>query len=101
MRLLTLCTLGTSKEPVSYMTIASSLQISKDDVDSWVIRAVGLKLIDAHVDQLAETVSFSRTMRRVFTANDWQELNERFNGWKAGVGSILIALQQGKTQQGK
>jgi translation initiation factor 3 subunit M len=56
MRLLSLCTLASSKAEMKYSEIAACMQISEAEVEAWVIKAITAKLLDAKMDQINKTV---------------------------------------------
>ena len=51
MRLLSLCTLASAQREIQYSEIASRLEISEDEVETWSIKAITAKLVDAKLDQ--------------------------------------------------
>ena len=56
MRLLSLCTLASSKAEMKYSEIAACMQIGEAEVEAWVIKAITAKLLDAKMDQINKTV---------------------------------------------
>jgi PCI domain len=57
MRLLALCALGSQQQSLPYSLIASSLSVSEDEVEIWVVDAVSQGLLEAHMDQFTKTVT--------------------------------------------
>ena len=57
LRLMALSALGTQKPNLHYREIAEALGVPEDDVEDWVVDAVGEGLIDAHMDQTNNTVA--------------------------------------------
>jgi translation initiation factor 3 subunit M len=55
-RLLSLCTLASSKPEMKYSEIAACMQINEGEVESWIIKAITAKLLDAKMDQISKTV---------------------------------------------
>jgi translation initiation factor 3 subunit M len=52
LRLLSLASLASETNEIPYSSIASTLQIKEEEIESWVILAVSAKLIEAKLDQL-------------------------------------------------
>ncbi|CDF38303.1 Translation initiation factor eIF3, subunit M [Chondrus crispus] len=94
MRLLTFASLGIDSQDLTYGMIAKALQISEDEVEDWVIRAIGSGLVDAKINQLTSSVSIYRSTQRMFTREEWQPLSERINIWKENIGDLLANLRE-------
>lgn len=56
MRYLSLATLGAAHRELPYSTISKSLHVEPNEVELWVIGAIGEGIIDAKMDQLREVV---------------------------------------------
>ena len=56
MRLLSLCSLASQKSEIKHSEIAACMQIKDTEVESWVIKAITARLLDAKMDQLNQTV---------------------------------------------
>lgn len=94
MRLLTFASLGIESQDLTYEMIATALQVSEDDVEHWVIRAISSGLVDAKINQLKSSVAIYRSTQRMFTREEWQPLSERINIWKENIGDLLTALRE-------
>ena len=66
------------------------LLLGEDEVETWVIQAIGKKLIDAQIDQLNERVTVLKCARTTFGNGQWVELQQQLNAWK--VWSLAPAL---------
>ena len=53
---MTLCSLGCDKTNLTYSDIASVLLINEDEVETWIVDAVGQNLMEAQIDQITSTV---------------------------------------------
>lgn len=94
MRLLTLISLAGECDTLSYSQIASKLKVEGTrSVEQWVVKAITLKLIDAKMDQVNETVIIYKAIQRVFTDDQWSVLEKKLNQWKTGIKGILQTLQ--------
>jgi translation initiation factor 3 subunit M len=96
-RLLSLASLGADSSEVPYALIAGTLQISEDDVESWIIDAVSVKLIEAKLNQLKRIANISFCVQRVFGPPQWRQLSTKLTKWKSSVHHILQTVQQTKS----
>jgi translation initiation factor 3 subunit M len=97
LRILSLCSLATGRESISYSEISQSLHLSESDqVESWVIAAVSSGLLQAKMDQLSQVVTVERCVVRKFDVEQWKSLQRKLTAWKDHVGDILAALKQQK-----
>jgi len=70
---------------LSFGDIAAAVQISLDQVELVVMRALSLKLIEGCLDQVSQTVEVSWVMPRVLTEEQLQGLSTRFGEWAVKV----------------
>ena len=56
-RLMTLCALGCEKSSLTFQEIATALDVRDDEVEEWVVEAVGEGILEAHMDQVNSTIS--------------------------------------------
>jgi len=93
-RILSLCSLAAEHNEIPYSVIASTLEIDHSDVESWVIAAVASGLLVAKMDQLQQVVMVEKCVVRQFGTDQWKVLQERLNGWKKNVKTVLEGLKQ-------
>jgi len=81
MKLLSLATLAsqltTAERVLSFADIANALKIAPEEVELWVIEAIGSHLLDASIDQLSGRVTVSRYAHRSFTASHWKAIQAK------------------------
>lgn len=94
MRLLTFASLGIDSQDLTYDMIAEALHIPQEEVEGWVIRAIGSGLVDGKINQLKSSVAIYRSTQRMFTREEWQPLSERINIWKENIGDLLGSLRE-------
>lgn len=94
MRLLSLCSLAAEHEEIPYSAIASTLQVSDEEVETWVIAAVSSSLLAAKMDQLQHVVIVERCVVRQFGLDQWKALQGRLHAWKKNVRGVLEGLKQ-------
>ncbi|KAK9766939.1 hypothetical protein K7432_003611 [Basidiobolus ranarum] len=97
-RMLTLASLGSEHlgKELSYSAVCEALEIDAEEVEFWVIDVVRAGLIEAKLNQLNETVTISRSTRRIFSTNDWKELSTKMKGWKQSLSDILKVISNAK-----
>ena len=97
MKLLTLVSLASEQDKISYSQVASHLKIDNGrQVEQWIVKAISLKLIDAKIDQVNETIIISKAIQRVFTDDQWKVLEKSINQWKVGIKDLLQTLQSSR-----
>merc|ERR1740115_495230 len=98
MRMLSLVNLATESAEIPYATIASTLQVGDDEVESWVIRVSRAGLVKTRMDQLRQVVVVSRTKVRVFNNQDWQMLGQQVASWKNSLTGLQSMIRSAKSQ---
>jgi translation initiation factor 3 subunit M len=98
MRLMALLVLGSksSRSAVSFEEIQTALDIPSDQVQQWIMRAIGSKLIEGKIDQVAGTVTITRCHHRTFTSSEWQGLGQQLTALREalqGANDMLLAKQ--------
>ncbi|KAI5119609.1 hypothetical protein M0805_005779 [Coniferiporia weirii] len=98
-RLLILSELGCTKigQNISYVDIASTLQIEVPEVEKWVIDVIRAGLLYGKLSQTTQTLLVIRASPRGFAAEQWAALEQRLLAWKeglAGIQSVLSAARQ-------
>ncbi|KAI2492378.1 hypothetical protein MHU86_22187 [Fragilaria crotonensis] len=94
MRILSLCSLAAETEEVPYDVVAKTLDVSPDEVESWVIAAVSSGLLSAKMDQIQQKIMVERSVVRKFDMDQWKALQSQLHFWKTNLKGILDALQQ-------
>jgi translation initiation factor 3 subunit M len=89
MKLLALMGLAHGSAEIKFAEIASSLDIPATEVESVVVQAIGKRLMEAKIDQLAEVVTVTKCAPRTFGAAQWQELLGQLKSWKTSVGEVM------------
>ncbi|KZC09240.1 Eukaryotic translation initiation factor 3 subunit M [Dufourea novaeangliae] len=91
MRLLTFMQLAETNPEMSFDTIQEELQISEDEVESFIIDVLKTKLVRARMDQAGRKVLISSTMHRTFGRPQWMQLRDLLAAWKVN----LTGVQEG------
>jgi hypothetical protein len=93
-RLLTLATLSnTPSRTLSYTKIASSLDISQEDVELWLIDVIRAGLVEGKLSQARQELLVHRTTYRTFGKAEWEDLYSRLEDWKVALEGVLASDQ--------
>ena len=91
MRLMSLAALGTESASgqVTYQQVQDTLQVSAEEVETWIVRAIGANVLEAKMDQVRRVVMITRCLHRVFGAQQWVDLANKLSQWRDAVGTVL------------
>jgi translation initiation factor 3 subunit M len=98
MKLLALCALAEkSTEPaaggeVTYAQVAAALQCGEDEVEGWIVRAIGARLVEAKMDQVRGAAVVTRVTHRVFGQAQWTELKQNIENWRDNMAGVREAV---------
>jgi len=67
--------------PVQYAEVARVVGLPLDAVETFIVKAVGKGIVEAKMDQMAETVSVSRWTQRVFDKQSWGPVKAQLAMW--------------------
>ena len=59
-----------------------ALGVGEGDVEAWVVRAIGKKLLEARIDQMRRTVAVTKCAQRYFSTAQWRALLAQLGAWK-------------------
>jgi len=93
-RILSLCSLAAESEEVPYDVVAETLDVLKEEVESWVIAAVSSGLLSAKMDQIEQKIMVERSVVRKFDMDQWKALQSQLQLWKQNLNGILDAIKQ-------
>jgi translation initiation factor 3 subunit M len=97
MRLLALASLG-GVEVRTYADVAQALQIDQEeDVERWVIKAIGAGIVEAKMDQVNKTVVVSRCAERgaLTSHEEWKAMREQLGKWRNSFAGARKAVSAG------
>jgi translation initiation factor 3 subunit M len=98
--MLTLISLANQKSELSYAEVIKALKLqNEDEVEYWVITAVGEKLLEAKMDPTAKTITVARSSHRSFDKAQWEGLRDRVALWKENLVSVLKVIQSAKNDK--
>ncbi len=90
MRLMSLAALGTESASgnLPYALIRETLQVPTEEVERWIVKAIGAKVLEAKMDQVREVVLITRCLHRVFSTQQWVDLRAKLRAWRDNVASV-------------
>ncbi len=97
-----LCALSISSD-VPYSSIASTLGISEDEVELWVIDVIRAGLVSGKLSQVNNAFRVYKSTHRQFGKQQWQQLEARLVQWQKSINSIvesIAATRGGKLPDG-
>lgn len=103
MRLMSLVSLAADGGPsneIRYSAIQQALKLDADDVETWVVRAIGAKLLEARMDQMRQVVIITRCPQRTFGRPQWEELRRRLSAWKENVARVSRIVHNARASGG-
>eukprot|EP01136_Pigoraptor_vietnamica_P035923 Opistho-1_new@101778 len=98
MRLLTLASISSDVTELKYSTVAETMRINRDEVEEWIIRAIGTGLLEARLDQLNERVLISRSTHRTFNRAQWEYLKQRLGAWQTAMVDVFQVIRNARAQ---
>ncbi|KAK9831893.1 hypothetical protein WJX81_006639 [Elliptochloris bilobata] len=87
-RIMALLVLGGRRDEVSFSTIQEALCVGEGDVEAWVVRAIGKKLLEARIDQMRRTVAVTKCAQRTFPGAQWRALLAQLGAWKDNLHTV-------------
>lgn len=91
-RMSALLALGTKAghEEVTFSQIQAALDIPEDQVELFLVRAIGSKLLEGKIDQVRGAVSITRCTMRAFGSAEWKSIRAKLANWRESI----VAVQQ-------
>ncbi|KAL5713051.1 hypothetical protein ACHQM5_015165 [Ranunculus cassubicifolius] len=100
MRLMSLADLGSNGSgEIPYSLIKDTLQVTDDEVEQWVVKAIAAKIFDCKMDQMNETVVVSRCTERVFGFDQWLSLRSKLAVWRGNITNVVNTIQANKVTE--
>mmetsp|Transcript_6600 Transcript_6600/g.12070 ORF Transcript_6600/g.12070 Transcript_6600/m.12070 type:complete len:403 (+) Transcript_6600:35-1243(+) len=99
-RLLALASMGAAAQSkageILYSDVKASLDIPEDEVELWLIKAIGLKILDGRMDQLHQTFKVQKTAYKAFGGLEWSTLNDKLGKMDANISNVQTKLKTRK-----
>eukprot|EP00884_Botryococcus_braunii_P022700 jgi/Botrbrau1/9113/Bobra.0305s0017.1 len=88
-RIMALLVLASKTTDISFAAVKSALGVEESAVESWIVRAIGKKLLEARIDQPAQRISIIKCTVRTFSQDQWAQLRTQLGTWKENVRNLL------------
>ena len=101
MRLLTLASLSAQSaqsRTIPYAQIAKALDIPAGNVEMWVIDCIRSGLVEGKLSQQKQEFLIHRSTYRVFGDNQWREVANRLETWRASLTNVLQVIRSQKEE---
>ena len=80
------------------MLMQEALDLEEGQEEAWVIRGIGLKLLEARIDQMRRSVTVTKLTQRAFTAAQWADLRAQLAAWKVPFSCPCMLRMAARTQ---
>ena len=77
---------------IPYGEIQSSLDIAAEEVEPFLIKAIGLKILEGRMDQLHQVFKVQKTAHQVFGNQEWGTLKEKLGAMGANLADVQEKL---------
>lgn len=67
-------------------------------VEFWIVKGIGVGLLEAKIDQDKSTVLVSRSTQKFFGRKDWHELHSELARWKKMLSNVDGMLKDANPQ---
>ena len=97
-KLFALCALAekttdaSSNGELTYSQVAAALQCGEDEVEGWIVQAIGARLVEAKMDQVRSVAVVTRVTHRVFADKQWKELKANIENWRENLAGVREAV---------
>eukprot|EP00195_Chlamydomonas_chlamydogama_P009753 CAMPEP_0202900434 /NCGR_PEP_ID=MMETSP1392-20130828/11639_1 /ASSEMBLY_ACC=CAM_ASM_000868 /TAXON_ID=225041 /ORGANISM="Chlamydomonas chlamydogama, Strain SAG 11-48b" /LENGTH=420 /DNA_ID=CAMNT_0049586817 /DNA_START=80 /DNA_END=1342 /DNA_ORIENTATION=- len=103
-RMTALLALGSrsAHQQVPFSDIQKALDIPADQVEVWVVRAIGSKLLECKIDQVHSAVTINRCTLRTFSNSDWAGMRTKLAAWRDSLAAVQhnLAVNKAAAPQG-
>ncbi len=103
---------ATGNKPILYDQVASALQTEREEVEQWIVKATGAKLLSARIDQIQEVIVVTSCISKGFdgacqpsstkasqstfdSGSDWKRLKEQLTSWHSMLKDIQQKIHEG------
>lgn len=102
MRMMALLSLAKESygKTIPFAKIEASLGIPQNEVEMWIVKGIGMGLLEAKIDQDKSTVLISRSTQKFFGRKDWHELHSELGRWKNMLSNVDGMLQDANPRMG-
>lgn len=95
MRLLTLTSMAQDCAEIEFQLIVSKLNLEPDDVEPFVIEALGSGLIKGKINEPEARIAITSTINRTFKDPQWEFIKTKLEMWQKNLMSIQDTMRMG------
>jgi len=95
MRLLTLASMAQDNSEITYDELIDKLNLEKDEVEPFVIEAIGSQLIRGKINEPEDKIVVSSTINRTFGDAEWHLIKNKLEVWQRNLLSIQECMKKG------
>ena len=91
MRMLTIAGVCAAAGPgavVPFESLAKEIDVGEGDVEGWIIKAIGARLVCGRINQIEKNVCVTSVAQREFDKEEWTSLGKLLVGWKENITAI-------------
>ena len=93
MRLLTLASMVQVCEDIQFAQLTEKLNLQLEDVEPFIIEAIGSGLVKGKINEPEARVSISSTINRTFKEAQWQFIKNKLELWQKNLVSIQESIK--------
>lgn len=100
--MLALLVLGcrSTHEEIPFSAIQQALDIPAEQVEIWIIRAIGKKLLDGRIHQVRKVVSIHQCTQASFGPGEWAGLKAQLVSWRDSLAQVISQVAAQKVSGG-
>lgn len=92
-RLLTLASMAQDSQEIHFSQLTDKLNLGQEDVEPFIIEAIGSGLIMGKINEPEERVLIRSTINRTFKEAQWQFIKNRLELWQKNLVSIQESIK--------
>jgi len=95
MRLLTIASVAEGCSEIAFSEVMQKVQLEKDEVEDFIIQAIGSSLIKGKINEPEEKVLINSSINRTFGDPQWAMIKNRLELWQRNLQSIQQIMSKG------
>ncbi|KAK9798952.1 hypothetical protein WJX73_009042 [Symbiochloris irregularis] len=91
-RMCALLRLAHESSVITFSQVVEQLHVSEEEVEAWVVKAIGRGLLAARINQTTKQLTVTRAAHTQFQPSDWQTLRPKLALWQEHVKEIMSVV---------
>ena len=79
---------GRGGDEISYASVTEALDVSAEEVEPWLVRGIGLGILEGRMDQLHQVFKVQKTAHKTFGDDEWATLRDRLGSMHANIAGV-------------